>query len=49
MKSSICDDKLEIMKNILGSAGKFVLDYVTRRLNALSAGSEKPVGGLNLR
>jgi len=34
---------------LVGSAGKIMFDYVIRRLNALSAGSEKPVGGLNLR
>ena len=30
----------------VGSDGKIAFDYVIRRLNALSAGSEKPVGGL---
>ena len=33
----------------VGSDGKIAFDYVIRRLNALSAGSEKPVGRLNLR
>ncbi len=31
------------------SDGIIAFDYVIRRLNALSAGSEKPVGRLNLR
>ena len=30
----------------MGSAGKIVLDYVIRRLNALSAGPKSRLGGL---
>ena len=37
--------RLKSHMRLSGSAAKIVLDGVIRRLNALSAGSEKPVGG----
>jgi hypothetical protein len=40
--------RTKVQYAIVESAGKIVLDYVTRRFNASSAGLNKPVG-LNLR
>ena len=42
-------DRTKVPYTAVGSAGKITFGYVIRRLNALSAGPEKPVEGLNLR